>query len=303
MRMRSLFPYLAILLPLPLITWFMLSHLTTMTWERVRENNDILVGYALMRDNQYREALAVWLPYAEKGRPEIQMMVSNLYAKGLGKVDKSPEQARYWRDKAAEQGEKMAMYEVGMAYIRGVEVEKDIQAGLDWLRRSAEAGANKARLKYALMHYKGRIVPVDYKVAYHWFSKLADEGHASGTSALGMMVLQGHGTPSDPERAIALFEKAGKGGSREAFENLGAIYYDGLYGITRSHWRAFGYFKRAAEKKSARGLYMTGLMLQAGQGVDRDWDAGWVYLEQAARLGHVKAKEMLLRMEGMSQQP
>lgn len=84
----------------------------------------------------YRSALNVWLKGAEKGDPESQTYVGEIFEKGLGRnVDYGL--AATWYQKAAAQGYKRAQINLGFLYEKGLGVEKDLGKALSYYRASA----------------------------------------------------------------------------------------------------------------------------------------------------------------------
>ncbi len=92
--------------------------------------------YVVYDRADYRSALNVWLPLAEKGDAEAQTYVGEIFEKGLGReVDYS--MAALWYEKAANQDFKRAQINLGFLYEKGYGVEKNFGKALNYYRASA----------------------------------------------------------------------------------------------------------------------------------------------------------------------
>ncbi|MEA1867370.1 MAG: caspase family protein [Thermodesulfobacteriota bacterium] len=98
----------------------------------------------------YQTALKVWLEAAERGDPEAQTYVGDIYAKGLG-VAPDYSKAAKWYQKAAEQGYKRAQTSLGYLYEAGLGVKQDLLKALEWYRKAAGdalvLGENRAMMR------------------------------------------------------------------------------------------------------------------------------------------------------------
>jgi TPR repeat protein len=64
---------------------------------------------------------------------------------------RNPVKAAHWLGKAAESGSKDAMFDLGVAYFKGIGVKADAQQALSWLRRAREAGHTRAEREAELI--------------------------------------------------------------------------------------------------------------------------------------------------------
>lgn len=85
---------------------------------------------------------------------------SAAHALGLVYEEMSKDYARYMHDAfryykmSAEKGNPHGQKMLGLCFLDGKEVEKDIEEGVRWLRRAAENGENKAKLYLGSQYYK-----------------------------------------------------------------------------------------------------------------------------------------------------
>lgn len=83
-----------------------------------------------------RSALAAWLPAAEQGDVEAQVIVGELHERGLGVAPDFTAAARWYRA-AADAGSKRAQVNLGHLYEQGLGVAADPRAALEWYARAA----------------------------------------------------------------------------------------------------------------------------------------------------------------------
>ena len=80
--------------------------------------------------------------------------------------------------KAAEQGDASAQFNLGLIYRKGKGVTQDYKEAIKWFRKAAEQGDAEAQFNLGLIYRKGKGVTQDYKEAIKWFRKAAEQGDA-----------------------------------------------------------------------------------------------------------------------------
>jgi hypothetical protein len=81
----------------------------------------------------YRSALNVWLETAERGDPEAQTNVGEIFERGLG-GEPNYEAAADWYRRAAEQGYQRAQFNLGTLFEQGLGVPESRIEALNWYR-------------------------------------------------------------------------------------------------------------------------------------------------------------------------
>lgn len=116
----------------------------------------------------------------------------------------------------AKGGDRDAWFELGVEYLTGQRVPKDMAAAADAFTRGAERGAVECQFNLGVCFQHGDGRPRDAAKALHWFSQAANGGHAAGLFQLAMAYRTGNGVPQDPVAANALMLLAQANGSDEA---------------------------------------------------------------------------------------
>lgn len=180
---------------------------------------------ALERAGQDLDAMKLYAEAAALGHTVA--MVN--YGAMLGKRgDPAAEFSHY--KKAAEMGDTLGAYNLGVAYRDGIGTEIN--------------GAEAAR----------------------WFDKAAAAGNETAAFNLGVLLDDGSLVDEDNARAAAFYGLAAKGGSIDAMINLGLMLESGE-GIKQDLTAAASYFKQAADQGDSYGKLKFGLMQQSGTGI------------------------------------
>ena len=118
--------------------------------------------------------------------------------------------------KAADAGDVMAMYSLGLMYAEGRGVPKDEAEAVKWYRKAADAGNTKAICNLAYMYWSGRGVERDYVESYAWYSVAADLGEQVAAKGRDSVVgeLTAESFVAAQKRAGILKEQVGKAKAR-----------------------------------------------------------------------------------------
>lgn len=81
-----------------------------------------------------------------------------------------------WYRLAAERGQGLAQFKLGVMYANGKGVPEDDKQAVKWYRLAAEQGNAKSQYNLGLMYDNGEGVPEDDVIAYMWWNLAAAEG-------------------------------------------------------------------------------------------------------------------------------
>ena len=79
---------------------------------------------------------------------------------------------------AALQGEAWAQYQLGIAFISGIDRRKDPEEGVLWLKKAANQNHSEAQFELGTIYSQGKDVQRDYLNAYYWISRAELSGNA-----------------------------------------------------------------------------------------------------------------------------
>ena len=141
-----------------------------------------------------RAAITLLRPGAAAGHAPSQALLGRIYEGAL----ESGEAARYYR-LAAEQGDPDGLYALGVLYLSGEGIPRDVVAAREWLLKAARAG------------------------------------HANAPTVIGLAYVRGGLGLSESDRqsreALPWIEKAAAAGALDAVDRLAVAYRHGDYGL------------------------------------------------------------------------
>jgi TPR repeat protein len=143
-------------------------------------------------------ALDLFQKAAAAGHTRAQINLGILYMRGLG-VPRDLVNARAWLEKAAASGDPQALYTLGRAMDESSEqIAPDPVRAADLYRRAAEKGHVLAGLRYGLALSEGVGIKRDIPQAQKWLVQARDNGVPEAALALGDMAAR---TPASRDKA------------------------------------------------------------------------------------------------------
>lgn len=84
----------------------------------------------------------------------------------------------------AEKGDSVAQTMLGVEYMKGDQVEKDLGKAIEWWKKAAEKGYAEAEYKLGVCYHFGFCIKKSHKLARYWYEKAANQQHKSAKVAL-----------------------------------------------------------------------------------------------------------------------
>lgn len=84
----------------------------------------------------------------------------------------------------AEKGDSVAQTMLGVEYMKGDLVEKDLDKAIEWWKKAAEKGYAEAEYKLGVCYHFGFGIKKSHKLARYWYEKAANQQHKSAKVAL-----------------------------------------------------------------------------------------------------------------------
>lgn len=84
----------------------------------------------------------------------------------------------------AEKGDSVAQTMLGVEYMKGEQVEKDLDKAIEWWKKAAEKGYAEAEYKLGVCYHFGFGIKKSHKLARYWYEKAANQQHKSAKVAL-----------------------------------------------------------------------------------------------------------------------
>ncbi len=222
---------------------------------------------------------------ADQGDPVAQNLLGVLFLHGDGVPRDVDRAVGYFRDAIAG-GNVLAMANIGDAFLDGAEgLEINPEEVFDLLETAAAAGNAGAQNGLGLFYHRGVLADPDYARAMEYYLMAYEGGDMDAATNIGLLVLRGQGVQQDYDIARQWFELAAEGGLVRAMEDLANMYRRGV-GVPQDGNRAIEIYQQAAEAGSVLGPYWIGWIYENGvPGVARDIDQAIYYYEQSSLLG------------------
>jgi hypothetical protein len=121
----------------------------------------------------------------------------------------------------------------------------------DVIRANAEKGSATDQYYLGMNYLTGHGVTKDLPQAAVWLEKAANQNQPDAQAFLGEMYASGNGTTKNVERAVELFRKAVAGGSERGFLDLGYAYEKGI-GVPQDAKQAVELYRKAKPNPRAQ---------------------------------------------------
>lgn len=148
---------------------------------------------------------------------------------------------------AADQGDSNGYYNMGMCYMQGYGVTRDVDRAFECFRTAADAGHPEAINNVGGCYRDGIVVERDLVLAARWFAKSAEMGNVYGMLNYGLALQRGEGVKADSVRAVEYFKRAADGGSVEAVNAYAMSLYNGD-GVAEDKVKAVALYRVAADR-------------------------------------------------------
>jgi len=159
---------------------------------------------------------------AQNGNVMAQFNMGVLYDEGT-EVEEDDEKAVAWYKMAAEQNFAPAQMSLGEMYDKGLGVEKDFDAALKYYQSAALQGNVEAQLTLGLIYQSKTKGLYNQEISANWFRVAAQQGHALGMTRLGAKYADGRGVEKDLVKGYMWSHLGTKYGNKEAQLNIEKI--------------------------------------------------------------------------------
>ena len=113
---------------------------------------------------------------------------------------------------AANSGNVLASYNLGVAYRDGLGTTPDAEKALYWLEKAAAAGDDTAAFNIAVIYDEGKLVPADDQTAIAWYDIAVSRGNVDAMVNLGIMLETGEGIEPSLQQAAEMYALAAQHG-------------------------------------------------------------------------------------------
>lgn len=163
------------------------------------------------------------------------------------------DQALYWFELSAKQGNAKAANGIGRCYYNGNGVTKSPRNAYNWFHRSAEGNCVEGmnNMGKCLVEGTGVITP-NAKKAMKYYQRAANMKYLPAEYNFGIHLFFGKGIPQDKENGLYWLNKAADEGSASAQNTLGNIYREGLEGTIVDKKKAESWYIKATNNNDKK---------------------------------------------------
>ncbi len=146
-------------------------------------------GLAAYNDGDYQQALRIWRPLADAGHALAQYNLGVAYARGLS-IERDILVATYWWKRAALQGNRDASYNLGLVYARGdSKIAPNLERAAHWWQQAAIHGDAVAQFNLGMMYARGEGVKQNIETAINWWQLSASQGFEGAKKVLDQLAV------------------------------------------------------------------------------------------------------------------
>ncbi|MBF0887286.1 MULTISPECIES: tetratricopeptide repeat protein [Gluconobacter] len=231
--------------------------------------------------HQDPDVAAHWFKIAsESGDAHADADFGNLILAGASATPDEKQALHTRFEKAAEKGDLIGAYNLGVCYAEGVTGEQNGREAARWMQKAADGVVN-AQYWYGRMLLEGRDVQPDPTQALYWMEKAADAGMAEAQVMVAGLLVDGNiNGRRDHEKALTLYRRAAESGNVDAMFSLAALYGGG-HDVPENRPQAQIWFRKAAQRGNGLAQMMLGRYLCRGLAGVTDPVEGRIWLERA----------------------
>jgi TPR repeat protein len=205
-------------------------------------------------DKNHAEALVLYKKLAKKNNAKALYYLGKLYSNSPETIDKGFEYALL----SAKKDYVLAQYLVAQIYHVGNKKFRDLKQAKYWYQKAAQQGNTKAQYNLANFYYLGNGTEKSFKKAFKWYQKAAKQGHVRAQYSLGLRYLLGKGVDKDYKKATKWLLASAKQGNAFAQYSVALRYALGQ-GVEKNLSEKIFWFKKAAVQNHQQAQYSLGI--------------------------------------------
>ena len=134
------------------------------------------LGLSYLEQGRTDEGVSLIRKSANQNQPAAQYRLAKLYEIGEG-VTQDSEMARQLTERAARNGNRIAMHDLALYYAEGRGgVETDLPKAANWFEKAAERGVVDSQFNLGVLFESGQGLPKNTSDAFVWYSIAAGQG-------------------------------------------------------------------------------------------------------------------------------
>ena len=221
---------------------------------------------------------------AEQGDTNALMTLGYMYLYGVNGVEVNYKKAYEYYKLAAENGDSVAINNLGSLYYSGTGVRRDVFQAAQLFAQASDLGNMDSTLNLAVIYLSEKGQLGNTKEAVNLLKKAAEKNNPVGKYMLGYLYLKGIGIPKNARKAIENIRFAAEQNYDEAQYMMGYLYLHGM-GVMQNYNNALNYLMRAYNQGNISAIYMIGNLYAAGTKIEPDFYKSYVAFNLCAYYG------------------
>ncbi|MDE6017871.1 MAG: leucine-rich repeat protein, partial [Muribaculaceae bacterium] len=161
-----------------------------------------LTSWKITNTRDTDEAFHWFMKSALQGNKIAQYEVGLFYEKGVAPCIRNTEKALKWFEKSSAQGLKVATFSIGRLYANGIDDQcPDFKSAFFYYKKAADAGLAEAQYRTGLTLFYGRCVSEDKYKAYEYLLKAAEQGYSDAQFYVALLLATGQGVEQNLQLA------------------------------------------------------------------------------------------------------
>ncbi len=181
------------------------------------------LGRALNGSDNAQEAMTAYETAAKANYAAAKVNLGML----LGRIGDSEAEFKLYKE-AAEAGNMLAAYNLGVSYRDGNGTPQDAKLALKWFETAAANGDDTAAFNIGVIYDEGTLVPEDNQMAIAWYDVAAKRGNKDAMINLAIMYETGEGIPANAQAAAELYAQAAAKGDEFGATKLAQLAQAGV---------------------------------------------------------------------------
>lgn len=205
-------------------------------------------------------------------------------------VQKDIEEAMHYLKIGAEGGSASSQFVLAHCYAYGIDVRKSTQQAFKWATKSAKQNHPGGQFLLAELYLENKIDEViRIDKALYWFKKAVKNRNEDAAFRLGILYEKGKIVDKDKKTAIRWYKKAIELGSIQAKYRLASLYITEKNASIQTIKKALQLYEESANEGFASSEFVLGLIFEKGMGVKVDEEKALYWYQRAKEHGEKNA--------------
>lgn len=159
------------------------------------------------KKKNYFAAFNIFFELAHKNCVQAQYRLAQMYEFARS-VEENPQQAFYWYEKAAEQGDMLSQSILGFYYFNALKgVQQNVEKAIKYWQLAVNSGDEQAEKHLALVYLEGKYIQQNTQLGMSLLKKSVKKGDNYALIKLGEIWEKGlYGLPKEEKKALELYK-------------------------------------------------------------------------------------------------